>query len=170
VIAAMSVQWTVARAVGYGVWKESLHFMRTAKGGTTRKGPDFPAFWEAVLAALLLIGAGVVVATNYKQIHEVNIFALVLVVQSLPFLARSRSPCGNRASAVRLFGGRPPRASCAPPRGGAGDGVTKSHGNQVRIQGHRTLTPIADACPRQRVSTSLTQYEVPIGITSSLKS
>jgi hypothetical protein len=27
------------------------------------------------------------VATNYKQIHEVNIFALVLVVQSLPFLA-----------------------------------------------------------------------------------
>ncbi len=87
VIAAMSVQWTVARAVGYGVWKESLPFMRTAKGGATRKGPDFPAFWEAVLAALLLIGAVVVVATNYKQIHEVNIFALVLVVQSLPFLA-----------------------------------------------------------------------------------
>jgi exo-beta-1,3-glucanase (GH17 family) len=87
VIAAMSVQWTVARAVGYGVWKESLPFMRTAKGGTTRKGPDFPAFWEAVLAALLLIGAAIVLATNYKQIHEVNIFALVLVVQSLPFLA-----------------------------------------------------------------------------------
>jgi cellulose synthase/poly-beta-1,6-N-acetylglucosamine synthase-like glycosyltransferase/exo-beta-1,3-glucanase (GH17 family) len=87
VIAAMAVQWTVARAVGYGVWKESLPFMRTAKGGTTRKGPDFPAFWEAVLAALLLIGAVIVVATNYKQIHEVNIFALVLVVQSLPFLA-----------------------------------------------------------------------------------
>jgi cellulose synthase/poly-beta-1,6-N-acetylglucosamine synthase-like glycosyltransferase/exo-beta-1,3-glucanase (GH17 family) len=87
VIAAMSVQWTVARAVGYGVWKESLPFMRTAKGGTTRKGPDFPAFWEAVLAALLLIGAAIVVATNYKQIHEVNIFAVVLVVQSLPFLA-----------------------------------------------------------------------------------
>jgi hypothetical protein len=61
--------------------------MRTAKGGTTRKGPDFPAFWEAVLAALLLIGAVIVVATNYKGIHEVNIFALVLVVQSLPFLA-----------------------------------------------------------------------------------
>ena len=26
-------------------------------------------------------------ATNYKQIHEINIFAVVLVVQSLPFLA-----------------------------------------------------------------------------------
>jgi hypothetical protein len=29
----------------------------------------------------------VVVATNYKQIRELNIFAAVLVVQSLPFLA-----------------------------------------------------------------------------------
>ena len=87
IFAAMSVQWTVARAVGFGVWTESLPFTRTAKGGTTAKGPDFPAFWEAVLAALLLIGAAVVVMTNYKQIHEINIFALVLVVQSLPFLA-----------------------------------------------------------------------------------
>jgi cellulose synthase/poly-beta-1,6-N-acetylglucosamine synthase-like glycosyltransferase/exo-beta-1,3-glucanase (GH17 family) len=87
VFAAMSVQWTVARAVGCGVWKESLPFTRTAKGGTTRKGPDFPAFWEAVMGALLLVGAAIVVVTNYKQIHEINIFALVLVVQSLPFLA-----------------------------------------------------------------------------------
>jgi hypothetical protein len=87
VIAAMSVQWTVARAVGCGVWKESLPFTRTAKGGTTRKGADFPAFWEAVVGALLLIGAVLVVATNYKQIRELYIFAAVLVVQSLPFLA-----------------------------------------------------------------------------------
>lgn len=87
VIAAMSVQWTVARAVGCGVWKETLPFMRTAKGGATRKGADFPAFWEAVLGALLLVSAAVVVATNYKQIRELNIFAAVLVVQSLPFLA-----------------------------------------------------------------------------------
>jgi exo-beta-1,3-glucanase (GH17 family)/cellulose synthase/poly-beta-1,6-N-acetylglucosamine synthase-like glycosyltransferase len=87
VIAAMSVQWTVARAVGFGLIKDKLPFMRTAKGGTTRQGPDFPAFWEAVMAALLWIGAVIVVATNYKQIREVNIFAFVLVVQSLPFLA-----------------------------------------------------------------------------------
>ena len=87
VIAAMSVQWTVARAVGCGVWKESLPFTRTAKGGTTRKGADFPAFWEAVVGALLLIGAVLVLATNYKQIRELYIFATVLVVQSLPFLA-----------------------------------------------------------------------------------
>lgn len=87
VFAAMSVQWTVARAVACGLWKESLPFMRTAKGGTTRKGPDFPAFWEAVLAALLWIGAIVVVMTNYKEVRELNIFAVVLIVQSLPFIA-----------------------------------------------------------------------------------
>ncbi len=87
VLAAMSVQWTVARAVGFGVWTTGLPFMRTAKGGLTRKGPDFPAFWEAVMAALLLIGAMIVVLTNHKQIHEIYIFAAVLVVQSLPFLA-----------------------------------------------------------------------------------
>jgi cellulose synthase/poly-beta-1,6-N-acetylglucosamine synthase-like glycosyltransferase len=87
VVAAMSVQWTVARAVGFGIWKESMPFMRTAKGGTTRKGPDFVAFWEAVIAALLLISAILVVMTNYKQIHELNIFAAVLMVQSLPFIA-----------------------------------------------------------------------------------
>jgi exo-beta-1,3-glucanase (GH17 family)/cellulose synthase/poly-beta-1,6-N-acetylglucosamine synthase-like glycosyltransferase len=87
VIAAMSVQWTVARAVAHGLWKESLPFMRTAKGGTTRKGRDFPAFWEAVLAMLLLAGAVTVAGTNYREIVELNIFALVLVVQSLPFVA-----------------------------------------------------------------------------------
>ncbi len=86
VFAAMSMQWTVASAVGAGVFKERLPFLRTAKGGATRKG-DFPAFWEGVIAALLLIGALTLVATNFKQVREINIFAVVLVVQSLPFLS-----------------------------------------------------------------------------------
>ena len=86
VCAAMSVQWTVARAVAAGVVKERLPFLRTAKGGATRKG-EFPAFWEAVIAALLLLGAVTLVVTNYKEVREINIFALVLVVQSLPFLS-----------------------------------------------------------------------------------
>jgi len=86
VCAAMSMQWTVAHAVGSGVLKERLPFLRTAKGGATRKG-DFPAFWEAVIAGLLILGAITLVVTNYKQVHEINIFALVLVVQSLPFLS-----------------------------------------------------------------------------------
>jgi exo-beta-1,3-glucanase (GH17 family)/glycosyltransferase involved in cell wall biosynthesis len=87
VCAAMSVQWTVARAVSLGVVNESVPFLRTAKGGSTRKGPDFSAFWEAVIAVLLLLGALTLALTNYKQVHELNIFAFVLVVQSLPFIA-----------------------------------------------------------------------------------
>ncbi len=87
VCAAMALQWTVARAVGMGVILERMPFLRTAKGGNSRKGPDFPAFWEAVIGALLLIGSLTLVVTNYKQVHEINIFAFVLVVQSLPFVA-----------------------------------------------------------------------------------
>ncbi len=87
VFAAMAVQWTVARAVAIGLFKEGLPFMRTAKGGATRKGQEFPAFWEAILGVLLIVGAITLVATNYKEIHEINIFAVVLVLQSLPFLS-----------------------------------------------------------------------------------
>jgi exo-beta-1,3-glucanase (GH17 family)/cellulose synthase/poly-beta-1,6-N-acetylglucosamine synthase-like glycosyltransferase len=86
VFAAMSVQWTVARAVGYSVIRDHLPFVRTAKGGM-RRSTDFHAFWESVLAGLLLLGAFVLVMTNYKQVREINIFAIVLVVQSLPFIA-----------------------------------------------------------------------------------
>jgi exo-beta-1,3-glucanase (GH17 family) len=86
VCAAMSMQWTVAHAVGAGTLKGRLPFLRTAKGGATRTG-DFPAFWEGLIAALLLLGAFTLVVTNYKQVHEINIFAVVLAVQSLPFLA-----------------------------------------------------------------------------------
>ena len=83
---AMSVQWTVARAVGFGAIKDHMPFVRTAKGGMRRK-TDFHAFWEAVLAGLLLSGAAVLIGTNYKEIREINIFAVVLVIQSLPFVA-----------------------------------------------------------------------------------
>ncbi len=87
VCAAMSVQWTVARAVGIGLIKERLPFLRTAKGGAARKSADFPAFWEAIIAGLLLAGAIILVVTNVKQVREINIFAAVLVVQSVPFLS-----------------------------------------------------------------------------------
>jgi exo-beta-1,3-glucanase (GH17 family)/cellulose synthase/poly-beta-1,6-N-acetylglucosamine synthase-like glycosyltransferase len=87
VCAAMSVQWTVARAVGMGIAQEHIPFLRTAKGGATCKGPDFAAFWEAIIAGLLLAGSVTLVITNYKQVREINIFAFVLVVQSVPFLS-----------------------------------------------------------------------------------
>ncbi|MFZ0028732.1 MAG: glycosyltransferase [Pseudolabrys sp.] len=86
VLAAMSVQWTVARAVGFGVVKDHLPFVRTSKGGV-RHSTDFHAFWEAVLAGLLICGSVILVSTNYKEIREINIFAVVLLIQSLPFVA-----------------------------------------------------------------------------------
>jgi exo-beta-1,3-glucanase (GH17 family)/cellulose synthase/poly-beta-1,6-N-acetylglucosamine synthase-like glycosyltransferase len=86
VLAAMSVQWTVARAVSFGLVKDHLPFVRTAKGGL-RKSSDFHAFWEAVLASLLIVSAITLYLTNYKEVREIDIFAVVLLVQSLPFIA-----------------------------------------------------------------------------------
>jgi exo-beta-1,3-glucanase (GH17 family)/cellulose synthase/poly-beta-1,6-N-acetylglucosamine synthase-like glycosyltransferase len=128
VIAAMAVQWTVARAVSYGVWKARLPFMRTAKGGATRKGPDFPAFWEAVLAMLLLAGAVTVVLTNHKQIDEINIFALVLMVQSLPFLAAVGMATleGSRFNEFAFWRGIEAKIGLALPRPAASAGSQES--------------------------------------------
>ena len=87
-VAAMSVQWTVSRAVANGLIKDHLPFARTSKGGLSRMSIEFQAFWEAVIGVLLLLGAGVLVASNsFKQIHEIYVFAAVLVLESLPFLS-----------------------------------------------------------------------------------
>jgi cellulose synthase/poly-beta-1,6-N-acetylglucosamine synthase-like glycosyltransferase len=87
-IAAMSVQWTVSRAVAQGLITEHLPFARTSKGGLSRMSIEFQAFWEAVIGVLLLVGAVVlVVMNNSKQVREIYIFAAVLVLESLPFLS-----------------------------------------------------------------------------------
>ncbi|CEG08009.1 Poly-beta-1,6-N-acetyl-D-glucosamine synthase [Afipia felis] len=86
-IAAMSVQWTVSRAVANGLITEHLPFARTSKGGLSRMSVEFQAFWEAVIGALLLVGAVVLVAFNQKDVREIYIFAAVLVLESLPFLS-----------------------------------------------------------------------------------
>ncbi|WP_298243608.1 glycosyltransferase [uncultured Bradyrhizobium sp.] len=87
-IAAMSVQWTVSRAVAQGLITEHIAFARTSKGGLSRMSIEFQAFWEAVIGTLLIVGAGVLIVTNsFRQITEIYIFAGVLVLQSLPFLA-----------------------------------------------------------------------------------
>ncbi len=87
-IAAMSVQWTVSRAVAQGLITEHLPFARTSKGGLSRMSIEFQAFWEAVIGVLLLIGAAVLVVTNAtNQVREIYIFAGVLVLESLPFLS-----------------------------------------------------------------------------------
>ncbi|CAN5313080.1 glycosyltransferase [soil metagenome] len=86
-IAAMSVQWTVSRAVANGLITDHLPFARTSKGGLSRMSVEFQAFWEAVIGILLIIGSIVLVAFNVKEVREINIFAGVLVLQSLPFLS-----------------------------------------------------------------------------------
>jgi exo-beta-1,3-glucanase (GH17 family)/cellulose synthase/poly-beta-1,6-N-acetylglucosamine synthase-like glycosyltransferase len=87
-VAAMSVQWTVSRAVANGLITEHLAFARTSKGGLSRMSIEFQAFWEAVIGVLLLVGAAVLVVTNsFKEIREIYIFAVVLVLESLPFLS-----------------------------------------------------------------------------------
>ena len=85
--AAMSMQWTVAKAVADGVIRSHLPFVRTAKGGTARRAREFQALWEAIIGSLLIIGAIVLVATNFERVREIYLFAGVLVLQSLPFLA-----------------------------------------------------------------------------------
>ena len=137
-IAAMSVQWTVSRAVAQGLITEHLAFARTSKGGLSRMSIEFQAFWEAVIGVLLLVGAAVLVVTNgYKQVREIYIFAGVLVLESLPFLSavaiallensRINSFAFWRNSAVRtaeLIGLRPvaPADGRQPvPAGGVGN-------------------------------------------------
>jgi glycerol uptake facilitator-like aquaporin len=87
-VAAMSVQWTVSRAVANGLITDHLAFARTSKGGFSLVSVEFQAFWEAVIGILLLAGAAVLVITNNdKQIREIYVFAAVLVLESLPFLS-----------------------------------------------------------------------------------
>jgi glucan 1,3-beta-glucosidase len=77
----------VSRAVANGLITEHLAFARTSKGGLSRMSIEFQAFWEAVIGALLLIGAAILIVTNTLQITELYIFAAVLILESLPFLS-----------------------------------------------------------------------------------
>ena len=52
-----------------------------------RRSTDFHAFWEAMIAGLLIVGAIILIEINIKEIREINIFAVVLLIQSLPFVA-----------------------------------------------------------------------------------
>src|SRR5260221_12442381 len=75
-VAAMSVQRTVSRAVANGLITEHLPFARTSKGGLSRMSIEFQPFWEAGIVVLLLVGAAVLVVTNnYKEVREIYVFA-----------------------------------------------------------------------------------------------
>lgn len=88
-VAAMSVQWTVAKAVAFGLLKDRLPFLRTEKGGNTKAASSNPAFWETVIGLLLAASALALILLNHTDITEMKVFAATLAIQSLPFLAAS---------------------------------------------------------------------------------
>ena len=73
-------------AVAPSLVMEHLPFVRTDKGGR-RAQVRFPAIFEAAIGFLLIAGAVLLLATNNNQVREIYIFAVVLMVQSLPFLS-----------------------------------------------------------------------------------
>ena len=84
----MSVQWTVASAA----FKAALparksYFHRTRKGRGGIGHTRFTAMPEAVLGALLAAGGITVFATNSYRLLEIDLFAAILIIQSLPFLS-----------------------------------------------------------------------------------
>jgi exo-beta-1,3-glucanase (GH17 family)/cellulose synthase/poly-beta-1,6-N-acetylglucosamine synthase-like glycosyltransferase len=107
-LSAMALQFTVGQAVADGVIKDRLPFIRTTKGIGEPWSRSFPAFWEAILGGLLILGALTLYLTNEQQVHEISIFSAVLLVQSLPFLAAvglallERSPFNGFATWRRL--------------------------------------------------------------------
>jgi hypothetical protein len=86
----MSTQWTVARAVGDAALQiGQAHFHRTPKGngGGGIRRDRFAASSEAALGGSLVVGAIVLLATNIYRVFEIDLFAVILLLQSLPFLS-----------------------------------------------------------------------------------
>jgi cellulose synthase/poly-beta-1,6-N-acetylglucosamine synthase-like glycosyltransferase/exo-beta-1,3-glucanase (GH17 family) len=129
----MSVQWTVASAAFKAAFPtRPSHFHRTRKGsGATLRAPS-TAIPETALGALLLAGSVTIYATNFYRFFETDLFATILLVQSLPFLSavalvwlerfsgrklrqistsrvEDRSPSGERKEGCRRSCRQPPR-------------------------------------------------------------
>ncbi len=88
-IVASAVQFTVAKAVLDGFRYKDLAFARTAKGNTWLAGAarTFPALPEAIIGACLLLSGVILMATNWHDTREINLYAIALMVQSLPYVA-----------------------------------------------------------------------------------
>ncbi len=86
--AAMAVQFTVAKAVYDSFRYKDLAFARTAKGSWLADAARaFPALPEAIIGSGLMLAAIGLRLTNWHAVVEVDLFALALAIQSLPFLA-----------------------------------------------------------------------------------
>jgi cellulose synthase/poly-beta-1,6-N-acetylglucosamine synthase-like glycosyltransferase/exo-beta-1,3-glucanase (GH17 family) len=88
-IAGMSLTYTVGSAVWQGLFTEGRPFVRTPKC------EDQPAFMQGILMAkhelrwlaALWISAALIIASQSWRNHEAVLWAVLLVVQSLPFIA-----------------------------------------------------------------------------------
>ena len=84
----MSVQWTVASAAFKAALPaRSNQFHRTRKGGSATLQAPSSATPETVLGALLVAGSITIYATNFYRFFETDLFATILLIQSLPFLS-----------------------------------------------------------------------------------
>ena len=135
------VQWTVARAVGIGLIKDRLPFVRTAKGGTAAAPADFPAFWEAVLGGLLRgqrhlparhqLGAGA-----RDQSVRPGAGGAVAAVPGLGRTCRSSAP-----GSTTLRSGAGWRPGSGPADAPTGHGAGPGRGRQAGRAGAVTTTP-----------------------------
>ena len=87
-IVFMSVQWTVASAAFKAALPESeSYFHRTRKGGGATVTTRIIAMPEMALGTLLAAGAITIYAANIYRHLEADLFATILLLQSLPFLS-----------------------------------------------------------------------------------
>jgi exo-beta-1,3-glucanase (GH17 family)/glycosyltransferase involved in cell wall biosynthesis len=84
----MSVQWTIASAaLKAALPARPNHFHRTRKGNGAVPQAHFAATPEAVLGGLLAAGSITIYVTNFYRFFETDLFATILLIQSLPFLS-----------------------------------------------------------------------------------
>ncbi len=108
--AAMSLQFTVARAVLAGILGRPLPFRRTPKGGAGRAVSVFRQLTrilpECVLGALLAIASTLLLVNNPHHVAEQTQFALLLLLQSLPYGAAVALQCLETTIQLRPTAGR----------------------------------------------------------------
>jgi cellulose synthase/poly-beta-1,6-N-acetylglucosamine synthase-like glycosyltransferase len=84
----MSVQWTVASAAFQAALPASRsYFHRTRKGNGAIVGTCIMTMPETVLGGLLVAGSLIIFATNFYRFLAIDLFATILLIQSLPFLS-----------------------------------------------------------------------------------
>jgi cellulose synthase/poly-beta-1,6-N-acetylglucosamine synthase-like glycosyltransferase len=137
----MSMQWTVACAAFMAALPAAgVYFHRTPKGGNSRdRSARFPARAEALLGSLLVAGAMAVGETNVHRVLEADLFAVVLLLQSLPFWSAVAVAAFERIAARSgdKTGYRSRRSSRPPPHSRSAS--ASGSGHMLKISGTARL-------------------------------